>query len=538
MTTYTIEESTLTGIADALRGKVGETETVSVLSKVSKTDNFSDFGTFEGSPIVKSFYDVVTLEGASSIKVKMSVQTFGGIPTHGEEGKGAQRVEIASGEHSVMPEDSLAFGGEGVMKIEELLFENTDTITFYFFGSNSDILNGYYAECYGLDAEGNLVVGEGFMTTDVTRLFKPIEMADAIDSIKAASPDCNNRHIPDEGLVIKGNAFYYDNNGRLGWLINECGTEMRTEGITNCTNMFANDTSLEEIPFDINCSKSCNNLSSMFNGCKNLKALPTIIYSEKPSIPTSKYNFMDVADIVSGCNSLREIPEDYFASIVPEGYWEAKEGLKANGEKAFYASCYSLRKVPSYYKHLMNWEASAYYYSMYASMFIYCYSLDEVVGLPVENVAYTSNAMGSCFIHCNRLKRFTFETNEDGSPKQIAWSKQLLDLSSYVGYTPTASSITSYNSGITEATRIIDDATYEQFKNHEDSWTALPEYSRYDRLSAIETINSLPDCSSGSGNVIKFKGDAGSATDGGAISTLTEAEIAIATAKGFTVTLV
>ena len=37
---------------------------------------------------------------------------------------------------------------------------------------------------------------------------------------------------------------------------------------------------------------------------------------------------------------------------------------------------------------------------------------------------------------------------------------------------------------------------------------------------------------------IKFRGEAGSATDGGAINTLTEEEIAVATAKGWTVTLV
>ena len=42
----------------------------------------------------------------------------------------------------------------------------------------------------------------------------------------------------------------------------------------------------------------------------------------------------------------------------------------------------------------------------------------------------------------------------------------------------------------------------------------------------------------GGTNTIKFKGDSGSATDGGAINTLTEEEIAVATAKGWTVSLV
>lgn len=66
--------------------------------------------------------------------------------------------------------------------------------------------------------------------------------------------------------------------------------------------------------------------------------------------------------------------------------------------------------------------------------------------------------------------------------------------------------------------------------------------SVYNHDSAVETINSLPDtsaylASAGGTNTIKFKGASGSATAGGAINTLTEAEIAVATAKGWTVTL-
>ena len=57
------------------------------------------------------------------------------------------------------------------------------------------------------------------------------------------------------------------------------------------------------------------------------------------------------------------------------------------------------------------------------------------------------------------------------------------------------------------------------------------------------TINCLPDtaaylASAGGTNTIKFKGGAGSSTDGGAINTMTEEEIAVAAAKGWTVTFV
>ena len=100
-----------------------------------------------------------------------------------------------------------------------------------------------------------------------------------------------------------------------------------------------------------------------------------------------------------------------------------------------------------------------------------------------------------------------------------------------------------YNSGITEDKRVYNDTDYQALKNNPDWWTKNYLYSRYNKVSAIETINSLPDTSAylataGGTNTIKFKGEAGSATDGGAINTLTEAEIAVATAKGWTVSLV
>lgn len=93
-------------------------------------------------------------------------------------------------------------------------------------------------------------------------------------------------------------------------------------------------------------------------------------------------------------------------------------------------------------------------------------------------------------------------------------------------------------------TEITDDTSYQLLKDNEDSYTRKIAYSRYNHDSAVETINTLPDTSAylaesgGTTNIIKFKGASGSATDGGAINTLTEQEIAVAAAKGWTVSLV
>ena len=112
-------------------------------------------------------------------------------------------------------------------------------------------------------------------------------------------------------------------------------------------------------------------------------------------------------------------------------------------------------------------------------------------------------------------------------------------MSSYVGYALQDGNIISFNSGITTAKKVTDATSYAALKNDPDWYTLDVAYSRYDHDSAVETINSLPDVSGAGGtNTIKFKGASGSATDAGAINTLTSAEIAVATAKGWTVSLV
>lgn len=127
---------------------------------------------------------------------------------------------------------------------------------------------------------------------------------------------------------------------------------------------------------------------------------------------------------------------------------------------------------------------------------------------------------------------------DENTPYTRNWTSQNIDLATTaMGWSDRTSNQISY--GFTEETRITDDASYQLLKDNSDSWTTDPTYSRYNHDSAVRTINSLPDCSaSGGTNTITFKGISGSKTDGGAINTLTEEEIAVATAKGWTVSLV
>ena len=155
----------------------------------------------------------------------------------------------------------------------------------------------------------------------------------------------------------------------------------------------------------------------------------------------------------------------------------------------------------------------------------------------------TSNMFYDTFSSGYRLKDVIFATQDDGTPYTVNWKSQTIDLGvDYIGYAYDNSTILNYNSGITADKEVIDNTTYQALKNDPDWWTKNVAYSRYNHNSAVNTINSLPDTSAflatkGGTNTIKFKGAAGSATDGGAINTLTAEEIAVATAKGWTVSL-
>ena len=165
-------------------------------------------------------------------------------------------------------------------------------------------------------------------------------------------------------------------------------------------------------------------------------------------------------------------------------------------------------------------------------------------------------------------KSLTFAT-DNGQPYQINMKSQVIDLTNYpFGYN-SYNYYTDYSKGanywkvenniFTSDRMTIEQAQerYNLLKNQEDwyscsnnqvSYNGKTEYiaklfARYNHDSAVATINSLPDTSAylataGGTNTIEFYGVQGALTDGGAINTLTEEEIAVAAAKGWTVTLV
>lgn len=356
---------------------------------------------------------------------------------------------------------------------------------------------------------------------------------------------------PEEALVLTGNCGHRFIRDGWTWFIEDFRNKITTKDITDASYMFQQCSKLKDVPFDINISNNCSSLNNLFSNCEKFTRVPLIKGELKP--PTGNYSGpVNLSSLFHYCLNLREIPDDYFYQFGGEAFWEASKNYQGNRDNIF-SCCYSLRKLPdiSMLKTTMTSPYSTIYYINSLS------TLDELINFPVlDTSTFTSNAFQNFAGSLLRAKNITFEVNEDGSPKTANWKNQTINLNNNVGYghqTYHNNYILNYNSGITEDKRVYDDATYQALKDDPDWYVASappgvtfnggPDvYSRYNHDSAVNTINSLPDTSAylatnGGTNTITFLGRAGRDTDGGAISNLTEEEIAVAAAKGWTVTL-
>ena len=369
-----------------------------------------------------------------------------------------------------------------------------------------------------LTAIGNAIRGK----TGGTELIAPLNMPTEINGISTGTT------LPEEAFNITGDCSYKFTNNGWNWFINTYGSQVTTNNITNCSQMFSSNSEITTIPFSINCdsTKSPIPCNYMFSGCNKLTALPEVTIK-----PQDFYNMF------TNCQCLREIPDSYSETF---DFTYFNSNASASCTFNFY-ECYSLRKIPSgFLKKIYNLITSQYSQFYYYGL-TYCYTLDEIVGLPVAPAKISGNAFNNTFDKNTRVKNIIFDTNEDGTAKTAQWKGQTINVRG-VGIANTLLHyIVGYNSGITADKEVKDDATYAALKNDPDWFTRDVAYSRYNKTSAIATINSLPDTSAyiaanGGTNTIKFTGAAGSATDGGAINTMTEEEIAVATAKGWTVT--
>lgn len=377
-----------------------------------------------------------------------------------------------------------------------------------------------------LSAIGNAIRAK----TGGTELLTLDAMPNEIASIQTGSGT-----IPEEAFTLTGVCDHRFTNGAWDWFIKQYGNKITTVDISSAVSLFNNCETLEEIPFDINFVRRTSASSSsiqLFQYCKALKTLPNLSGTIK-----NFYFFLN------SCHNVREIPGSWGTDINWDYINASKNWMDARLQ-GFFLCCYSLRTIPEALIKRMYSESTSVNAGL-TDAFRYCCCLDEIVGVRGLNSTLTSNQWKGTFERCFRLKRLVFDM-DNGAPRVQEWKSQMIDLTYNVGFTSGTTAqeyILNYNSGITADKCVSDDTTYQALKDDPDWYTNDIAYSRYNHDSAVETINSLPDTSAylataGGTNTIRFLGNSGASTDGGAINTMTEEEIAVATAKGWTVTFV
>ena len=327
---------------------------------------------------------------------------------------------------------------------------------------------------------------------------------------------------PDEAFIITGDCNYRFSYNHWNWFINNYINRINTHDITSLYFAFYESTELTEIPFDLNV-KNCDDLSNAFYNMTALEVCPRI----RGTLLINSY--FNMSQVFNNNTKLTSI-EDLLTSDMLADFKNVKVTSPYSAPRCFnFVNLQALRSLPSWWQQFKLREDSTsypnYIYCLYYSMVQGCICLDEILNIPVWRCqgAQKSDMFTSAFADTQRLKDVTFETN-NGQPIVTQWTKQTINLSRNIGY---GSFPSSY--GFTSATRVTDDTTYQALKNNPDRWTGNVAYSRYDHDSAVRTINSLPDTSAYL---------AGSSTDAGAINTLTAEEIAVATAKGWSVVYV
>lgn len=543
-----IKDSTLTALAGSLRDKGIAAETRNVYHDFDqyKSDSAPSFDdptpteTVTGSfnyradiPIPLVDDDRTADFKAFKIVVKIA------ITGSGNNGKQLGAVDI----YRTIPEN-----GASITYFEKDIYSEADTGEFEAYTIQS-LVYGYrpsnrcYITVYKYpDWEGNIGVSYKVYPIDldgntipcreiIPNTLTPEKMIEAIYDAPPA--------IPESAFTITGDCNYRFAYGGWDWFVNTYKDRIVTKDIKSLVHGFDSCT-LETIPFDINIT----------NGSDFQAAFYGLDATECPRIRgTFKFDSsFSLNGLLHYCSYLRDI-EDLFEPSMLDGFVQYKPSNTSTNLRvhSLIQHCRSLRRLPSWLSKLkINPEAAAVSttYHLYANFCYGCTTLDEALDIPVYTgvAGVTSNILGSSFLsNCNRLKDFTFET-DNGQPIAAKWKSQTITINTNIGYGSSATNIYGYNSGVTVDKEVKDDATYQALKNDPDWFTTKVEYSRYNHDSAVNTINSLPDtsaylASAGGTNTIKLNGKLGAKTDGGAINTLTAEEIAVATAKGWTVSL-
>ena len=353
-----------------------------------------------------------------------------------------------------------------------------------------------------------------------TDTYTPAEMATAISSIETGG---GGGELTEEDLTFTGDLRYFNYYGRMSKLIKKYGSKMKFNSVNNLSNAFQGNDPLNSDFSNWTIDLYKCNLEQCFASHGSITAFPKL-----QGTVVSLKNLFQFSD------TLELIPDDLFPADTEFIYKEW--GQNYNG---IFHRCDNLKKLPLWFKNMTFTVNKDYNYNtystVYASTFYDCRNLKELT-LPIipSPAKLRDNCFNSTFQNVRSMRKFVFAPPPAGN-EAVLWTHQTINL---------ADNECGYNSSASGSKVIYDDETYNLYKNDPDARVRTLEYSFYNHDSALETIRSLPYAQfvdipqSQLQNVIKFYGKSGEKTDGGAINTLTTAEIAIATNKGWTVSFV
>lgn len=361
-----------------------------------------------------------------------------------------------------------------------------------------------------------------------------------------------------EDLTFSGNLLQFNDNGNLDRIFNKNSSLLTFSNVTNLQSAFrySNYTgplNIELTGGEITLSYFCNGATRSTPPTFTVKQGGGLLGSNRMGLTSGSY-------FMANMDNLETIPDNFFSNFS----WSGNN--KPAGSMVFVG----LRKLSTYPSSFTNlnhntvsWSGS--FNSPYYNNFTNLFSMLALPDLPVP-VFTNSGMFSNSFLNLPLVNKITFKGQNlnPNAPITMGWKNQTIDLSQKVGYysqgntnqmingTNLTTDKALFQTGNESLEQILD--RYNLLKN-ETIWFAAASanfqidgqnvnkalaFSRYNHDSAVETINSLPDTTQNAtpGNIIKFTAKAGYYTDGGAIENLTPEEIAVATAKGWTVTLV
>lgn len=376
--------------------------------------------------------------------------------------------------------------------------------------------------------------------------------------------------LTDEELTFTNGSYVFSNSSPL---YNNSNYYIRRSNFNNVSDMSFmfknNDKIIDLSDITININKDIGApIISAFENCINLRKLPTFTMSQG-----SKVNINQSSSFLRNCYVLEE--GELQKVIYLESY--------SSPQNSLFAYNYNIKNIDLSDMKLNTWDSNYWSYNDFINFEPNLRSLK----LPAWNVKQDSKPMGSSyylsdsFVEMIMLNSLTFSTNADGSPMKAKVKGQSFnvtgsnsypcgysqyDMDSYViskglmlypdepltGDDNVFRDMTGYNTTVEKI-----QAGYDRVKNRPNwcsFWSGTVTYngtsvtasrltSRFNHKSIVEFINTIPDTSeylatAGGTNTLKLLKYQGDLTDEGGVSDLTPEEIAVASAKGWTVTLV